>query len=147
MHTARNNGRCYLNMTATDLLKKSQDTQTALSHFYFLFSQLWRDRGSPAIQNFPFIQDQELSTSIKEKFIQMLLLMLASFFSQSPSCKTERRSLLISFTPCWATTINLSQLPTHNSELSAPCCEHLLAVIVPTTVASLATLCQSYQQS
>lgn len=48
------------------------------------------------------------------KFIQMLLLTPASFFSQSLSCKTEPRSLLISFTPRWATTINLSQLPTHN---------------------------------
>jgi len=101
-------------MTATDLLKKSQDTQTALSHFYFLFSQLWWDRGRSAIQNFPFIQDQELSISIKGKFIQMLLLMPASFLSQSPSCKTEPRSLLISFTPRWAMTINLSQLPTHD---------------------------------
>lgn len=88
MHRAPNNGRCYSTVTARDLLQKSQDTHTALSQFYFLFSRLWRDGGSPAVQNFPFIQDQELSHLIKEKFIQMLHLTTTSFLSQLSSCKT-----------------------------------------------------------
>lgn len=101
-------------MTAVDLLKEPQDAPTTPSHFCFLSSRHWQARGSPAIPHFPFIQNQELSCLIKEKFIQMLLVIATSFLSQSLSCEANLTSLSIGFMPGFAITINLSKLSAHD---------------------------------